>query len=190
MNGLEAAARIREMEKSTGFHTPILALTAHSAVEDRHRCIAAGMDAYVAKPIRIVEFMNAIAQLLPAVGGLVPDGANSDDTAVFIDTQGLMERFDGDTELLQEAAEIFCRNYPGQLAQLRAAVADGDCETIERCAHTMKGSAGTLGGVAAAHAALRLEKMGHSGNLQNALEACAALESEIERLIPALIELV
>ena len=190
MNGLEAAANIREMEKGTGSHTPILALTAHSEVEDRHRCIGAGMDAYVAKPIRIVELMNAIAQLLPAVGGLVPDGSNPKEPAEFIDTRGLMERFEGNTELLQEAAEIFCRNYPGQLAQLRAAVAGGDCETIERCAHTIKGSVGTLGGVAAALAAHQLEKMGHTRSLKNALEACAALESEIERLIPALIELV
>jgi two-component system sensor histidine kinase/response regulator len=190
MNGLEAAAAIREMERNTSAHTPILALTAHSAAEDRHRCIAAGMDAYIPKPIRISEFMNAIARLLPSIGGLIPECSNPEEPAESIDTRGLMERFDGDTELLQEATEIFCQNYPKQLAQLRAAVAGGDCETIERCAHTIKGSVGTLGGVAAAHAALRLEKMGHSRDLQNALEACTALESEIERLIPALIELV
>jgi two-component system sensor histidine kinase/response regulator len=190
MNGLEAAAAIREMERSTGSPTPILALTAHSAAEDRHRCIAAGMDAYISKPIRMNEFMNAIAQLLPSSGGLVPDCSSPEEPAEYIDTQGLMERFDGDTELLQEATEIFCQNYPRQLAQLRAAVDGGDYETIERCAHTIKGSVATLGGVAAAHTALRLEKMGYSRNLQNALEACAALESDIERLIPALIEIV
>jgi len=190
MNGLEAAGVIREMERSTASRTPILALTAHAAAEDRHRCIAAGMDAYIPKPIRVNEFMNAIAQLLPSIGGLVPDCSIPEEPAEFIDTHGLMERFEGDTELLQEATDIFCRNYPRQLAQLRAAVAGGDCETIERCAHTIKASIGMLGGVAAEHAALRLEKMGRSRNQQNALEACAALESEIERLIPALIELV
>jgi two-component system, sensor histidine kinase and response regulator len=190
MNGLEAAAAIREQEKDTGLRTPILALTAHTAEEDKHHCIAAGMDAYIPKPIRVNEFMNAVARLLPSWSSPLADQQKADTQADFIDARGLMERFDGDVELLQQAMEIFCQNYPKQIAQLRAAVERGDCESLARSAHTMKGSVGTLGGVAAARAALNLEEMGRARNLQNALEACISLESEIERLMPALSELV
>jgi CheY-like chemotaxis protein len=62
MNGLEATARIRERESKTGEHLPIIALTAHAIQGDRERCLAAGMDGYVAKPIQADELFRAIEE--------------------------------------------------------------------------------------------------------------------------------
>ena len=78
MDGFEATSRIREQEKSTGKHIPIIALTAHAMVGDRERCLAAGMDDYVSKPINAAELFAAIDRLLPAAEKPTPSlGAGS-----------------------------------------------------------------------------------------------------------------
>jgi len=190
MDGLEATAAIRALEKATGDRTPILALTAHTMEADRDRCLAAGMDAYVSKPISTNEFMSVIGRLVTA--GIDEDITNDPEEShpQRLDTRDLMARFDGDTELLLETAEIFRQSYPKQLEELRAAVTRGDAVGVERAAHTIKGSVGNFGGVAAIEAALKLEKMGRSQDLRHATESCATLEFEIERLVPAIMELV
>jgi len=186
MNGLEATAAIREAEKSNGFHTPILALTAHSTDSDRERCLAAGMDAYISKPICANDFMSAIARLVPCSVEVITDRISSKSPPQLLDTKDLMARFDGDTALLQEAAELFRHSYPKLLSQSRDAISRGDAETVERTAHTIKGSVGNFGSTASVEAAIRLEKMGHARDLRHASEACDALEWEIERLMPVL----
>ena len=190
MNGLEAAAAIRNMEGPSGTRIPILALTAHSMEGDRERCLAAGMDAYVSKPISIGDFIRAIDQLLPGAFESVPERLEAPPPPQFLDTQGLMDRFEGDWQLLHDAAEVFRASCPRLLAQLREAILSGDAEAVERAAHTIKGSAGNFGGHACVEAALRLEIMGRTRDLRNAADACADLESEIERLMPALAEMV
>jgi PAS domain S-box-containing protein len=186
MNGLEATASIREAEKSDGFHTPILALTAHSTDADRERCLAAGMDGYISKPICADDFLSAIARLVPCSAEVVPDRARSNVPAQLPEIKELMVRFDGDTTLLQEATELFRHGYPKLMSQLREAISHDDAEAVERTAHTIKGSVGNFGGTAAVEAAMRLEKMAHARDLRHAPEACDALEWEIERLLPVL----
>jgi len=194
MNGLEAAAAIRALEQRSGHRVPILALTAHALDGDRDQCLAAGMDAYIAKPICVNDFMGAIGRLVPGAAGVGPEApapegaAQESDAPPGIDRDGLMARFDGDLELLQEAADIFFRNYPKQMDQLRDAIRRGDAEGVERAAHTIKGAVGNFGGLAAAEAAWKVEKLGHNRSLHEALEACA-LEHEIATLMPALMNL-
>jgi CheY-like chemotaxis protein len=193
MNGLEASAAIREIEKRSGSHTPILALTAHTAQEDRDRCLAAGMDHFISKPIYTSDFMNAIDQLMSRSAPDRPNQAQCDETGEpepWFDRQGLMERCDDDVELLREAAEIFRRSHPNQIEELRAAMARGDRRAAERAAHTIKGTVGNLGGISSMEAALRLEEMARSGDLQKAPDACDVLGREIERLLAALAALV
>jgi PAS domain S-box-containing protein len=190
MDGLEATAAIRTLEKATGAHIPILALTAHTMDGDRERCLATGMDAYISKPICTKDFMSAIGQLVPGSIDEEITDSPAEPQPQLLDTRDLMARFDGDTELLQEAAEIFRQIYPKLLAELCAAVNCGDASAVECAAHTIKGSIGNFGGIAAVEAAFKLERMGRSQDLRHAAEACATLGSEIERLMPAIMELV
>jgi two-component system sensor histidine kinase/response regulator len=71
MNGLEATVRIRALERERGGHTPVIALTAHAMKEDRERCLEAGMDGYLAKPVKKRELLNA----LDRATALSPSGA-------------------------------------------------------------------------------------------------------------------
>jgi HPt (histidine-containing phosphotransfer) domain-containing protein len=120
----------------------------------------------------------------------VPETPAPETQEDWLDARGLMERFDGDTELLVEATELFRQSYPKLISQLREAIEREDYRAVERTAHTIKGTVGNLGGVGTAGTALKLENMGRKQNLEKAMEACEALTDEIERLIPALTALV
>jgi HPt (histidine-containing phosphotransfer) domain-containing protein len=97
-----------------------------------------------------------------------------------------LDRVGGDSELLEEVAKLFLDTAPELLSQVREAVADRNAPSLERAAHTLKGSVGNFGAEAASEAAHRLEKMGRAGDLTGAEEALAALEREMDRLQPAL----
>jgi PAS domain S-box-containing protein len=186
MGGFEATAVIREREKASGRHVPIVAMTAHAMKGDRERCLLAGMDDYVSKPVRAQELHEALARM---VGG--GEGASSPATghrppATPFDEAELLDRVGGDRELLREVVRLFFETSPAMLAELRQAAAAGDAETLHRQAHTLKGMVGHFGARAAIEAALRLEVMGRDANLAGAEEACAALAAEVERLRPAL----
>jgi two-component system sensor histidine kinase/response regulator len=189
MNGFEATTAIREMERSDGTRVPILALTAHTLDGFRERCLTAGMDDYISKPIRAQEFLAAVSRLMPCETAKTPDQVRSASATPLVDTQELMARFDGDMQLLHEACDIFRRSFPQHVSQLRQAVARGDAESVARTAHTLKGSVGNFGGAAALAAAQALESLGLECNLTPALDAVAKLEYEIERLMPALQEI-
>jgi two-component system sensor histidine kinase/response regulator len=192
MNGFEATAAIRKIEETTGGHVPIIALTAHSAEADRIECLAAGMDAFVSKPIDIDEFLSTIAKLVPRAALLASEPVlqTQEKRQELINTQDLMARFEGDTELLHQASELLRQSYPRLLEQLRDAIHRGDAEAVGRTAHTIRGSVANFGSGACMEAALKLEKIAESKDLRHAAGACGALETEIERLIPALVELV
>jgi CheY-like chemotaxis protein len=190
MNGLEATAAIRELEKERGSRTPIVALTAHTLDGDRDRCLTAGMDAYVSKPIRVDDFMSVIHRLIPEEIPVQPDCRGTEAPSQWFDTQDLMARFEGDLELLHQAYDLFRQTCPRQLRQLKEAVERGDAAVIERMGHTIKGSVGNFGGTAAMEAALKLEIIGREQDLGRAPAAVERLECEIERLMPALTALV
>ncbi|HYM09459.1 MAG TPA: Hpt domain-containing protein [Bryobacterales bacterium] len=100
-----------------------------------------------------------------------------------------LDRVGGDSELLEEIAKLFLETAPRQLDQIRQAVADRDALALSRSAHTLKGSVGTFGADAAFEAALRLEKMGRSGELAGVDEAYAALEEVMQGVTQALLTL-
>src|SRR5262249_34694020 len=108
MDGLEATAAIREREKQTGGHVPIVAMTAHAQAEVRERCCRGGMDGYVAKPIRDHELWQEIERVVPPGaedrGSKTPGGAESpslrDPRSAILDAQSALERVGGNVELL------------------------------------------------------------------------------------------
>ena len=117
------------------------------------------------------------------------DAAKSGHLVPVIDEAELLGRFEGDTELVREVAQLFLDDCPHRLEALRAALASGDAAALQRAAHSLKGSVSNFAAPAAAEAARRLEVLARDGQLTYAAAACAALEREIARLVPALIRL-
>ena len=196
MDGLEATASIRARERATGRHLPIIAMTAHAMKGDKERCLEAGMDGYVSKPVRAKDLFDEIKKHVPSAEAPATETSAKPPSpeatppvrefADALDRAALLERLEGDAELLAEIVGVFLEDCPRLVASIREAVARGDARLLERAAHTLKGSVGNFGVSAAAAAALRLEQMGRQGELAQAGEACAALDREIERLKPIL----
>jgi len=187
MDGLEATAEIRRRERLTGGHIKIVAMTANAMKGDKERCLAAGMDGYLSKPIRAQELFEAIE---PAAA---PPAHNSTPhqrkpSAGVLDQTAILARFGGDRGLMKEVAQIFRKNMPGQVAAILRAVADGDGRALERAAHALKGAAGYFS-VPAWETAVELEEMGRENNFRSAERTCVELEEHIARLESALAEL-
>jgi HPt (histidine-containing phosphotransfer) domain-containing protein len=162
-------------------------MTAHAMKGDREKCLEAGMDGYIAKPIRRQEMLDAIEdQLGQATEETSAPGARA---AEVLDKAEAMDRVAGDRELLRELVAIFLESCPKLLTDVREAIARGDPHAMERAGHTLKGAVGALGGRSAAGAAQRIEQIGKANDLRLASAAYADLEGEIERLKPALSEL-
>jgi PAS domain S-box-containing protein len=188
MDGLEVAAAIRAAERGSGHHIPIVAMTAHALKGDRERCLEAGMDAYVSKPIQPEELFRVIEERGPSESGAAPVGAAGSRAGV-LDRAAALERVGGDLQLLKELAGLFLDACPGWLAELREASERRDALGLRRAAHTLKGSAATLGARVAAETAQRLETMGQGNDLAGVEDTYQALVQELERIKPLLSEL-
>ncbi len=114
--------------------------------------------------------------------------ANADEALppLIIDKTAVLERFEGDADLLREIVQLFLEDYPGRLANMREALRRDDRDALQRAAHSIKGSVGNFNAEAAVAAALRLELMSPAGDAAHLGEACAALEREVARLATAL----
>jgi CheY-like chemotaxis protein/HPt (histidine-containing phosphotransfer) domain-containing protein len=186
MSGFECARAIRQVEKLSGTHIPIIAMTAHAMAGDRERCLEAGMDDYLSKPITPRALFDAIDRVRgPAAPSSAPPPAVSDTDKVF-DMDSALARIDGDQELLAEVVALFQRECPKMLAEVRDAIRRCDAATLEREAHKLKGALGALSAQPAAEAARKLEAIAHRGDLAEAAEACRSLEAELTRLEPEL----
>jgi PAS domain S-box-containing protein len=189
LDGLQATARIRQMERTSGKRLPIVAMTAQTGDSDRQLCLNAGMDAYVSKPIRVSELMNLIESVVP--GGCLMDSKHDQESVVEaqfanLDEALALSRVGGDFELLQEVVGLFLDDYPRALEKIRSAVAANDASGVEHNAHSLKGSVSTFGATDVFESALALEKQGRSGNLSGALDGVSKLEKALQALRPEL----
>jgi CheY-like chemotaxis protein len=173
MDGLEVAARIRRLEGESA-HTPIIAMTACALEEDRRACLAAGMDAYISKPINWGELFELMDRVV------------RQSEAEALDWDEALSLVGGDRELLKEAARIFLEDAPGLLSKIKEAIGRRDAEALERAAHTLKGQASSFIAKRACEAALKLEMMGRRGDISQAEEAFAELEEAVSGLSQAL----
>src|SRR5262249_46938380 len=141
LGGFEATASIREAERSNGRHIPIIAMTAHAMQGDRKRCLDAGMDAYIAKPISAKELAEVLRSVVTRPDIDLPslDIAAKDRSSA---REAILRRMDGDVELLKELAIAFMVNSEQLLNEMRAAIDVNDFVSLRRVAHTYKGSAG------------------------------------------------
>jgi two-component system sensor histidine kinase/response regulator len=215
MDGFETTAAIRAGERLSGKHLPLLALTAHAMRGDRERCLEAGFDGYVSKPIRFQDLFDAIDELAPpeedaaaappspaahpapvtraaANGAEAPpvprpasDSGSGERLAAFAE-EAALESTGGDRDLLQELIGIFLNEAPGWMRDLGGALSRGDAAEVHRLAHTIKGAVDSCGAARAYDAAMLLERMGRGGELDGAPAAYATLDRELAELRPQL----
>jgi PAS domain S-box-containing protein len=184
MDGLEVTTRVRAGE-APGEHLPIVAMTAHARAGDRLRCLEAGMDAYLSKPLDAAELLQVLSEVVApqCTVSSARQSAPEDlcDDEIFNRSVAL-ERVGGDHQLLRELCEICLANIPTWLNEVRSALAAGDAVRLRRAAHSIKGAVGSIGGSEAASTAAVLEERGRAARLENAAADLAAVEQALARL--------
>ncbi len=188
MDGLVATAEIRTRERHRGGHVPVIALTAHAMKGDRERCLAAGMDEYVSKPIRLPELLRAIERVVPAftAPAEMPAAAPADGEGGAFDARAALARVDGDKGLLRKLTDLFSDNAPKLLAAAREAVARQDGTALGRAAHQIQSTATIFGARAVTETAQRLEGAGRQGDYAGAGELVGRLETEVAAVLRGL----
>jgi CheY-like chemotaxis protein len=179
MGGFEATAEIRRREQERGGHLRIVAMTAHALKGDRERCLAAGMDGYLKKPIDRLELFEAVEQIDPSAG-LQADTPGPKGRFDFADA---LRRFDGDTALLHDLMQLFSEDAPNRMAAIRDAVDRRDPEALRLAAHELKGAAGNLAAASVVDAARTLEILGRHQSLDAVPGAWRRLETEMDGLL-------
>jgi len=191
MDGFEATRQIRAgTSRVLNPRVPIVAMTANALRGDRQRCMEAGMDDYLAKPVEPAELAGkldrwgsrASGERRPAELESRPaDGADGGRKEVFCPAE-LLERLMGDQDLARSIIAGFLSDIPQQIARLKAYVQTGDAVAAQRQAHTIKGAAGNIGAPALLQAAYDVEELGRAGRLAEAVKGLPRLEIEFERL--------
>ena len=182
MGGFEATARIRSIEKATGTHLPIIAMTAHAMKGDRERCLGAGMDGYLSKPIKANDLaaalrMVAVPGSIPATAGLI-----ATPTTETFDCHELMKSVDDDLEALTEFVDLFVEMTPRSLTAVREAIERNDARALHRASHYMKGTLLSFYAPAAVQSALSLEVMGKEDRISEADSMFENLERDVKSL--------
>ncbi|MCX7746252.1 MAG: response regulator [Clostridia bacterium] len=178
MDGFEATREIRKMESSLGRRTPIIAMTALAMTGDREKCLEAGMDGYVSKPINADELYKTVGSLVrigesytkPITGQAEP-----------IDLSNLVTNLNGQKDAVVELIEYFINHYPLEVDKLEGFIKTKDRENVQSVAHSLKGALANLGGRQASETAHKLEIAAKDGQLDRAEELLAELKSELER---------
>ncbi len=183
MDGLEATRIIRAAEESTTSHIPIVAMTAHAMKGDRDRCVAAGMDDYVAKPVRKPELYRALSVFFPPDDADPTGSPNSEDGSLdAVNWTQALKTVGGDRDLLLEVIEITLEQMPLLLEDLDAAIMAGDRKASQRLAHTLRGEARALAAKHTAIVAARIEAAAADRDLQAASGDVPKLRQAVARL--------
>jgi CheY-like chemotaxis protein len=180
MDGFEATRAIRGREKVCGGRVPILAMTAHALKGDRERCLDAGMDGYLAKPIQPAELRSALEELRPA----------SARDEMPLNREEALQHVAGDLQLLRELIETFEQTYPDWLKTLEAVVEAQDAQGLSRIAHTLAGALGHFGPNSAYDEARQLESWGRNKQWADVPATVATFRQDIARLLRALKQMV
>jgi HPt (histidine-containing phosphotransfer) domain-containing protein len=197
MDGFETTSIIRDPHSGVMNHAvPIIAMTAHAMKGDREKCLAAGMDDYLSKPIRSIDLADMLRKWLSRLEAKSPDRGREDpvlpvqgrpspvielesdlNAASVLDTADLLDRFDGDEDLARTVLSAFFHDIPNTVSQLRDAIEKADAPGIGLHAHTIKGASGNAGGAVMQEIAFKIETAGKAGDM----EAAAILMPELLR---------
>jgi two-component system, sensor histidine kinase and response regulator len=185
MSGLEATAAIRQRERATGHHVPIIAMTAHAMSGDRERCLQAGMDGYVAKPLRPDELLAVVDGLLGRDGASPEPVRRSVAAAAArptVNESTLLAGFGGNRKVLGEVIDMFLTDGPELMATLRKALHIEDRTAIASSAHAIKGSVGLFVQTGVFDTARQLERSAKAGEVGALAPLYAALERGMHSL--------
>jgi CheY-like chemotaxis protein/HPt (histidine-containing phosphotransfer) domain-containing protein len=188
LDGLSASVILRQRERAGGLHVPIVAMTAHAMSGDRERCLAAGMDDYVSKPLHPHELVQAVERNADSRAPLrtaKPRRAARGD--IVFDPARTERRLGGERKLLREIVTIFRAEAPAMMERIASAAASGDSEALRRAAHALKGSLGTLDAPRAFQAAAHLDAVAGADDRERILAAVTDLTTEMAALRKALL---
>jgi CheY-like chemotaxis protein len=186
MNGLEATAVIRSREERTGQHVPVIAMTAHAMKGDRQRCLDAGMDDYVSKPIHPDQLFEKIADVISRTGAYQRNSATGGREPDVLDWVEVLAQVEGDRGLLKIVVDTTLKETPVLVAEMRKGLADGDADAVTRAAHALRESLRYFGDSALASHVSTLESLARNGELEDATEVLLSLEKEADRLLQRL----
>lgn len=208
MSGIEATMELREREKLTGRHQPVVALTAMVIKGDKEKCLVAGMDGYLSKPIRqqeLDEILDSYAIRIPTASLDIENTENGEPDLLeprlsprephareaaqaicSLDESELLERIAGDLEFLSELTEVFRKEYPRQLTAARNAVADRNGVALNNAGHALRGALANLAATAPAALAKSIELIGATGDPFTASVLIDQLEQEIQTVLISL----
>lgn len=199
LDGFEATRRIRGADAGRGDRVPIIALTAHAGGEHRQRCLDAGMDDFVAKPIdpqRLHDLLEAQVDRTPRVGTAVAEDPTEDAAGAVaapdtpFDPEHLMDRLGGDRRLLEEIVSLFEEQRPRLMQRLAAAVEAEDVSEARSVAHLLKGMVANFGAEPPRLAARAIERAAMQGRMERTPRLLATLEEHLDDLDEALEEFV
>ena len=184
LDGLDATREIRARESIDGGHIPIVAMTARAMKGDREQCLEAGMDGYVAKPVRKSDLYAAISPFFDAANNrLVRDKGDDQPALGPVDWSAAMELVDGDEEILQAVIEETLEEVPELLEQLDQSLEQNQTEEAHRCAHTIKASGRTFGAAEVQEQARHIEELAGQARLDVARERVPPLREAIDAML-------
>jgi two-component system, sensor histidine kinase and response regulator len=180
MDGYEATAAIRDRERYTNSRIRIVAMTAHAMKGDRERCLAAGMDGYLSKPIRRKDLLDVVegTEKGSTEHSITPKRANQPST----EEAALLERVDGNVEIAIQLASAFLEESPKLLADLRKAFARKDSKSVNFAAHALKGALSNFAAVETVELAFNIENLGKAGHLPSAEILLPRITEQVQQL--------
>ena len=183
LDGFEALEAIRHRERLDGSHLPIVALTAHAMEGDRERCLAAGFDDYLSKPVQAASLAKALARVVGPTqdASTVPDDRDRLDDRPAFDLDEALRDLAGDEDLFREILGVFLEEAPRLLAEVRLAAEGGDAPSLRRLGHILAGTAGHFAAPELVDSGRKLEAIGKSGELADAENAAREFGKAFER---------
>ena len=191
MDGLEATRLLRKRQMIGGFKNYqtriiVVAMTAHAMQGDREKCIASGMDDYLAKPVRPKDIRDMIerwgGKIMPEAKAMPPAPAVNASAEPPVDMDRMTDLTDGNTDSLRELVDMFLKQTNKQFAQMEAAIREGKADDVRRVAHSCAGASATLGMTHLVPKLRELEKLGASGALPGADKICEEAAREYARV--------